>query len=623
MSPERLRWVAAVLISLAFTVAAAPAGAAPAWLSPVGLSVPVDLSKVADGNAFPVKVAFDAQDTATAVWLRNDGQHYVVQAADRLAGGTWRSPVDNVSASEQLIKTPDAAFDAQGNGVAVWIAQAGKDDLVWAAFRSAGGGWQSPVKLSAAGIASLPHAALDAHGNAVAAWVAASGGKFVPKAAFRTAGGTWQTTPDLAPKPISNISVLQLALDAQGNGLVAWSGGGSPVQAAFRPSGAAAWQGPADVPGSNGLLEDAAFDAQGNALIVWTTAGAVAQAAFRPAGGAWQAVPDSLSSGGTATAPSVAFDPQGNAIAVWQHDGPKGSTVQAALRPAGGGWQQPALDLGPGQLAVPGVTFDAQGNALAFWSHQGDTGDNVVQAAFRPAGGAWQSARDVSTPGHYAYGNVAAFDGQGDALIVWQHSNAAMNGMVDVQAAGYDAAGPTLGGLSVPASGTAGQPLSFAVSPLDAWSALGGTQWTFGNDGTATGASVTHTFAAPGSYPVTVTGTDALGNTTKATRNVTIAAAPSQGVGGQSTSPPIVALPGSPVPVKTTNVTKHRCRVPSLKGRTTTEAIARLKKAKCPYSIKRLHSSKVPVRRVVSSRPSAGTTTTRVVVVDVSLGRRR
>ena len=615
MSLERSRWVAAVLISLAFALAAAPAGATPAWLAPVGLSVPVDLSAGA-GNAFPVTVGFDAQHTATAVWLRMGGQNGVVQAADRLAGGTWKSPVD-VSTPGEDASVPDAAFDPNGDGVAIWLAGTGSSQVVRTAFRAAGGAWQAPVDLSPAGSVTVPHAGLDGQGNAVAAWVESG----VPKAAFRPAGGSWQAALKLASTPSANISELRVALDAQGNGLVAWSSGGSsPVQAAFRPKSGGAWQTPVDVSKANGFLEDVAFDAQGNALTVWTApaaGGSVVWAASRPAAGsAWQA-PVALSAGGDGTAPHVAFDPQGNAIAVWQHDGPQGPTVQSAFRPAGGSWQAP-LDLAPALFGFPRIAFDAQGNALAVWARAGDNGDNVVQAAFRPAGGAWQTPVDVSTAGQYAYAVKAAFDGEGDAIVVWQHATAAKYGMVDVQAAGYDAAGPLLGGLSIPASGTAGQPLSFAVSPLDAWSALGGTQWTFGTDGTATGTSVTHTFAAPGSYPVTVSGTDALGNTTRATRSVTIAAAPPS-VSGQSGA---VSLPGPATPTKAASVVNRKCRVPSLKGKTTSEATARLKKARCRYSIRRLRS-KVRIRRVVSTRPSAGTTTSKVVVVDVSRGRRR
>jgi PKD repeat protein len=48
--------------------------------------------------------------------------------------------------------------------------------------------------------------------------------------------------------------------------------------------------------------------------------------------------------------------------------------------------------------------------------------------------------------------------------------------------------------------------------------------WSFGDGGTATGASTSHAYAVPGSYPVTLTVTDAVGNST--TRSGTTAVTP-------------------------------------------------------------------------------------------------
>jgi hypothetical protein len=69
-------------------------------------------------------------------------------------------------------------------------------------------------------------------------------------------------------------------------------------------------------------------------------------------------------------------------------------------------------------------------------------------------------------------------------------------------------------------------PLAFSVSPFDVWSALGQTSWSFGDGGSATGTAVSHSYAAPGTYQVTVTGTDAVGNASSASGEIAIAAAP-------------------------------------------------------------------------------------------------
>jgi hypothetical protein len=84
-----------------------------------------------------------------------------------------------------------------------------------------------------------------------------------------------------------------------------------------------------------------------------------------------------------------------------------------------------------------------------------------------------------------------AIDPQGNAVAAWERSNSSN---LIIQGAGYDAAGPLLDRLLMPKSGIAGAPLSFSVSPLDASSTLGATNWSFGDATSATGTTVTHTY---------------------------------------------------------------------------------------------------------------------------------
>ncbi len=77
-----------------------------------------------------------------------------------------------------------------------------------------------------------------------------------------------------------------------------------------------------------------------------------------------------------------------------------------------------------------------------------------------------------------------------------------------------DMSGPSLQALSIPRERTVGEEVSFSVSAIDPQgSTVGDPVWNFG-DGGGKGSTATHVYPSPGVYPVTVSATDALGNTT-------------------------------------------------------------------------------------------------------------
>ncbi len=352
------------------------------------------------------------------------------------------------------------------------------------------------------------------------------------------AGGAWQAPVVVSPEGDSAFEP-QVAFDAQGNALVLWDHVESDVkdtyeyvvQSAFRPAGGT-WHGPANVSalGLAGGLH-VAFDGQGDATAAWDQwsdgflSPRIVQAAVRPANGAWQTPvdltvgADELDQPKGAQGSDVAMDGQGDAVAVWvwEFDG----VIQAAFRPANGAWGAPVnLSAFDESARDPDVTFDGQGDALAVWVLESSGSDEeIVQAALKPAGGVWQPPVDISGASPGAYAPQAAFDEHGDALVAWNSADG-------VQAAGYVASGPILNDVSIPTEGAVGQPLGFSVSPLDVWSVLGDTRWSFGDGATATGTSVTHTYTAAGTYEVTLRSADVLGNTTSASGTIKVTPAP-------------------------------------------------------------------------------------------------
>jgi hypothetical protein len=518
---------AACLLAL---LAAPSALAAASWLAPSSLAVSEQASQVTGPQ-----VSFDGEGNAIAVWSAGEGGSDVVQAAFRSAGGAWQAPV-SLSSNGQSATEPHVAFDAQGDAVAVWDAYDGTSFNVQAAFRPAGGGWRTAVDLSAEEVpgADEPEVAFDAQGDAVAIWHRGGPTGGVVQSALMPVGGAWQAPVDIAASAVGFHP--QVAFDRSGDELAAWeqyNGVDYTEWTAFKPAGGG-WRSPVSISASGAEDARVAFDEKGDAFAVWRSWAEgflsyhTMQAAFMAAGGAWRSpvdiagAVDESDQPKNAAEPGLAVDDQGDAVAVWSwaFGAP---VVQASFKSAGGAWQPPIDISKPDEDAEdPQVAFDARADALAVWE---DREAGVVEAALKPAGGAWQASVELGR------GNEpkVAFDGQGNAVAVW-------NGHDGIEGAGYAAAGPRLNDLSIPTAGVAGQPLTFSVAPLDVWSVPGETSWSFGDGTSSAGTSVTHVYAAAGSYEITLHSTDALGNVTSASYEVTI-------VSGSATATPSPAAP--------------------------------------------------------------------------------
>lgn len=519
----------AICLTLAWPAAAL---GLPTWLAPSVFSP--------TGNDGSSDTAMGAAGGAAVVWEDSAGPHKVVQAAVRAPYGTF-GPALTLSPAGQNADYPQVGEDAAGDATVVWYDEgSGATE----AATIVDGVASSPAVLSdSAGSASHPTIAVDERGDAIAAWYAST--KQVLEAAFRPAGGSFG-----APVAISaageEARYPRAAIDAAGDATVAWernNGTYDIVEAALRPAGGSFGAAQAlSEDGGNARAQSVAMNAAGDTAVAWTRSngkGEVAQAVVRPAGGQFSAPVDLSGADDDAEYPAVALDAHGDPTVVWSFD----DAVEVSSGTASGTFPTAPLTVGdPGIFTS--IAEDPAGDMLVGYF---DPEDDAAHASFRPAGGLFSAPQQVSplkeavnpSSGSEALGLGVAIDAQGDGVFGFD----TIDGAETLASASLlDAVGPLLTELSIPATATAGRPVAFSVAPLDQLSGLGSTTWSFGDAGAASGATVTHTFANPGTYTVAVTATDTLGNATTQTGEITVLPVPSESIMPEFVLAPVPAV---------------------------------------------------------------------------------
>jgi PKD repeat protein len=162
--------------------------------------------------------------------------------------------------------------------------------------------------------------------------------------------------------------------------------------------------------------------------------------------------------------------------------------------------------------------MNPSGAALAVYS---TTDSSALQFATKAPGASSFSA-PVALAEAPSQGPAVAIDDAGDGVAVFASGH---TGSAVAQARGFDATPPSIDGASIPGAAQTGTSVAFTAQASDMWGPVT-LSWDFG-DGTpiATGASVTHTFAAAGTHTVTVTATDAVGNASSKTGSIAVATA--------------------------------------------------------------------------------------------------
>jgi hypothetical protein len=184
--------------------------------------------------------------------------------------------------------------------------------------------------------------------------------------------------------------------------------------------------------------------------------------------------------------------------------GPGGWSAPQALAPEGGG--SPLLAASPSGTAA--VVYAANAQVMGVVRAP----DGTLSAP-APLSGSLTDTPRV---------NGIAMDDAGNAVAVW---NEGPWYTPHVVVAGYDGAGPQLS-ASFPSYGDPGASLPFTMSALDVWSGVASEDWSFGDGKSASGGTVSHAFGSVGTFPVTVTAVDGLGNASARSASLQIGGPP-------------------------------------------------------------------------------------------------
>ena len=356
--------------------------------------------------------------------------------ADTPVAAAWSIPV-LIENGAGTVTSPKLAMDSSGNIIAVWVQGDGTSNNyqnIYANRYTAGGGWGTPTLLETSDMpADSPLVATDSNGNAIAVWHQAwnlvngtnyglYANRYVPGVGW---GAATTVFADTSTTSTTANAPDQLAFDANGNAMVAWtfyewSWNHTSVHTTRYVAGTG-WAAAElmDTGTASASSPSVAFDAAGNATVLWVQGDSgndVVYANRYVPGTGWgtATLVDTAARGG-ASAPRMVFTSDGNAIATWFNYGLLGITADRYL--AASGWGTPVTIIETGDTGYDqGLQFalDKSGNAVAVWNNYG----GGLFASRTLAGGNWDTPSAIESGGSDYSGQVA-FYANGNALAVW------------------------------------------------------------------------------------------------------------------------------------------------------------------------------------------------------------
>ncbi|MDY6944523.1 MAG: hypothetical protein SXG53_02295 [Pseudomonadota bacterium] len=304
------------------------------------------------------------------------------------------SAAQQLESSNQPANNPRVAFDAQGNGIAVW-AQA--SDVIARRYID-GTGWSAPTVLDAnTNTAFSPRVAIDrASGDAVVSWVQNDGvAPSMYVSSFDASSNAWSVAMVLetSNNAVNTNGETTSSMTAE-HAAVTWlQSDGTADRVYLSRLVAGTWTAPSriDTDAAFCMQPQVAIDGSGNATIAWRQQDAFG--AFRINTRRWDNTGLALGAvmamnGDGDRQPRLGLDAQGNGILLW-----RGNGVQVRHFDVASGQWGPQLGLHTQTVAGNGeLSVNAAGDALASWTETVGGVNAIYARHYDAAAGTWGAA---------------------------------------------------------------------------------------------------------------------------------------------------------------------------------------------------------------------------------------
>jgi hypothetical protein len=379
-------------------------------------------------------------------WLMPDRKSCATFSKPKRIGGPWSTQPPQ----------PHFAFDAEGNGLAVWTEGEWTQQMttvvsLWTRRYVAGMGWAPSAKLpiTAAGTPSEPHVAMSSMGRGLVVWTQQESGD----------GDTWAVSYSdekfgqptrIDREATGSTSDPVVELDSNGDGFATWtqtdgassqiwvnrfaaSSWGQPQAleaSSSSPNGNGNGNGNGNVSAVSAFSARLSLDPHGDASVAWTQTRYGSgtpmfvpwTARFDPASLHWHAATQ-LDDSGAAGFPDDALFGKGNGVAVWPRTTDGSVSMRASSHGPDGQWKN-SINIATVDSEVtavmPRVALSPAGSGAAIWTQYESPNVQIWANQYDGEADHWLGANQLSSLNATSSPlPEIAVDPSGDGFAIW------------------------------------------------------------------------------------------------------------------------------------------------------------------------------------------------------------